>query len=159
MDWVTFWLFLHVMGAIAGFGVSFAFPFLGAQAGKEPAHANFAMRMTDLLSKRWLLPLAILQFVTGVILILAADWDLFANEWLYIGIVLYVIALSFSLTIQIRNEHRIIELTTEPPPAGATGGPPPEVAALGRRLRMGGMFLTAILVTIVILMVYKPGAQ
>ena len=159
MNWVTFWVFLHVMGAIAGFGVSFAFPFLGAQGAKEPAHANFALRVTDLLSKRWLIPLALLQAVTGIILILVADWDLFANEWLYIGIALYVIALAFSLAIQAPTEHRLIELTRDPPPAGATGGPPPEVAALGRRLRIGGMFLTLNLIAIVVLMVYKPGAQ
>jgi uncharacterized membrane protein len=159
MDWVTFWLFLHVMGAIAGFGVSFAFPFLGAQGGKDPAHANFAFRVTELISKRWLIPLAILQGITGIILILTADWDLFANEWLYIGIALYLIAFSFSLLVQARTEHRLIQLTSQPPPPGATGEPPPEVAALGRRLRLGGMFLAANLIAIVVLMVYKPGAS
>lgn len=158
MGWLEFWLFLHVMGAIAGFGVSFAFPFLGAAGGKEPMHANFAIRVTELITKRWVVPLAILQAVTGTILIFAVDWDLFANEWLYIGILLFVINLSFSLFVQARNERRIIELTREPPPPGATGGPPPEVAALGRRLRLGGMFLTINLVAIVVLMVYKPGA-
>ncbi|MGH2663355.1 MAG: DUF2269 family protein [Actinomycetota bacterium] len=159
MDWVTFWLFLHVMGAIAGFGVSFAFPFLGAQGGKDPAHANFAFRVTELISQRWLIPLAILQGITGIILILTVDWDLFANEWLYIGIALYLIAFSFSLLVQARTEHRLIELTSLPPPQGATGGPPPEVAALGRRLRLGGVFLAANLIAIVVLMVYKPGAS
>ena len=44
--------------------------------------------------------------MTGVILILVVDWDLFANEWLYISIALYVISLSYCLTIQTRNEHK-----------------------------------------------------
>jgi uncharacterized membrane protein len=156
---LKFWMFLHVMGAIAGFGVSFAFPFLGVQGRKEPAHANFAVRVTELITKRWLIPLAILQFVTGVILIFVADWDLFANEWLYIGIALYFLNLAFSAGIQGRNAGRMIELTRKAPPPGATGGQPPEVAALGRRLRLGAMFLIANLIVIVALMVVKPGAS
>ena len=37
-------LFLHIGGAIVAFGPTFAFPILGPMAGKEPQHANFALR-------------------------------------------------------------------------------------------------------------------
>ena len=40
--------------------------------------------------------------------------------------------------------------------AGAPAGPPPEIAELGKKLAQGGMILTVLIVSIVILMVTKP---
>ena len=43
-------LFLHILGAIAGFGPSFAFPIVGAMGGKEREHGNFATRVSETIS-------------------------------------------------------------------------------------------------------------
>ena len=40
-------LFLHILGAIAGFGPSFAFPIIGAMGGAEREHGNFATRISE----------------------------------------------------------------------------------------------------------------
>ena len=88
-------LFLHVLGAIAAFGPTFAFPIIGAMGGKEPQHANFATRVSAAISDRLVIPLAIVQGVTGVLLILISGRDLTApsSRWLLLAIVLYAIAL------------------------------------------------------------------
>jgi hypothetical protein len=44
-----------------------------------------------------------------------------------------------------------------PPPPGGTG-PPPEIAALTKKLQMGGMFLTLMVTIIALLMVWRPGS-
>jgi uncharacterized membrane protein len=148
-------LFLHVLGAILAFGPTFAFAIIGAMGGAEPQHANFATRVSARIGDRLVEPLAIFQGITGVLLILISGRDLMAARWLLLGIVLYVIALAYSLFVQKRDVQRIIELTSAPPPPGATGPPPglPEVVA---RVQRAGMILGINLIVIVFLMVVKP---
>ena len=158
MNWlIGLFLFLHVGGAILGFGPTYTFPFIGAMAGKEPQHVNFALRVQNRLASTLVIPLALFQAVTGVGLIWAASIDVFKALWLIAGIVLYVIALSISLFVLLPELRELITLTSTPPtpPAGgaAPSGPPPRVAALVRRARMLGAANGIIIVVIIFLMV------
>ena len=148
-------LFLHVMGAIVAFGPVFSFPIIGAMGGKEPQHANFATRVSEAISHQRVVPLAIFQGITGVALILVTGIDLLATRWLLVGIVLYLIVLSYNIFIGTPTVKKVIEMTSTPPPPGASG-PPPELLALIRRIQLGGMFSGLMIVLIVILMVVKP---
>jgi uncharacterized membrane protein len=156
-------LFLHVLGAIAVFGPTFIFPVIAAQARKSPQNFPFAATLSEYISRRIVIPGAIVQGITGVALILIAGRDLTiaANRWLVAGIILYLIAIGFAITVQEKNAEKMVHLLASmppgPPPAGAPAGPPPEVAALGQKLARGGMLLTTLIVLIVILMVIKPG--
>lgn len=153
-------LFLHVLGAIVAFGPSFlAFPAIGAMGGKEPMHGNFALRVSETISKRvW--PLALIQGVTGVLLILVGSVDLTKALWLDVAIVLYLGALAFSYFRQTPTLHRLIEMSSTPPSAPAPGaapsGPPPAFMAMVKQLQQGGMILGLLVVVIVFLMVTKP---
>jgi hypothetical protein len=153
-------LFLHVLGAIVGFGPSFAFSIIGAMGGKEPMHANFATRVTYAISHRMVWPLALLQGVTGVALIFLANVDLTKALWLDVAIVLYAFALGFSYFVQTPRVVKAIEMTNTPPPPPAPGaepfGPPPALLALVKSIQQGGMILGVNLVLIVALMVTKP---
>jgi hypothetical protein len=160
MSLFTILLFLHVLGAIAAFGSSFtAFPTIGAMGGKEPMHGNFALRVSEAISHRvW--PLALLQGVTGVALIVVGNVDLTKALWLDVAIVLYVAALAFSDFSQTPTLLKIIEMTKTPPPpppaGSAPSGPPPAMLALIRQVQHGGMVLGLLVVVIVFLMVVKP---
>ena len=155
-------LFLHVMGAIAVFGPTFVFPIITSQARKSPQNFPFAATLNEYISRRIVIPGAIVQGITGValIIILGADLTNPAYRWLVGGIILYLIAIGFSILVQEKNAERMVHLLNSmppgPPPAGAPAGPPPEVAALGKKLQQGGMLLTVLIVLIVILMVVKP---
>ena len=154
--WIAIFLFLHVMGAIIAFGPAFsAFPIIGSMAGKEPQHANFAARINEAITNTRVLPLAIFQGITGLVLIYLTGFNPFTELWLGLGIVLYVIALSYALFIQRPAGQRVAELTATPPPPGASG-PPPELMAAVKRAQQGGMILGVLIVAIVILMVTKP---
>jgi uncharacterized membrane protein len=148
-------LFIHVLGAIIAFGPTFSFAIIGAMGGAEPQHANFATRVSKRIGERLVEPLAIFQGITGVLLIVISGRDLFASQWLLLAIVLYLIALYFSLFIQGRWVRRIIDMTTAPPPPGASG-PPPALVELVTKVQRGGMFLGVAIVVIVFLMVLKP---
>ena len=154
---VPFLLFLHVMGAILAFGPTFAFSFMGMMAAKEPQHANFSARQSALISNRLVYPFAILQGITGLLIIWAASYPVMSTPWLLIAIVLYLVMVIYGLTVQRSALHRLIELTSTPPPPGSPPGPPPpELIAVAQRVRRGGMLLSILVVTVVFLMVVKP---
>ncbi len=93
-------------------------------------------------------------------MIYTAHVDLWHSEWLLASIVLYASTFFFAVFVQLRNGTRMLQLLRSmppgPPPEGATG-PPPEVAALAKKLQFGGMYLTASVVVIAILMMWRPG--
>jgi uncharacterized membrane protein len=155
MSLVPWLLLLHVFGAIVAFGPVYAFPIIGAMGGNEPQHGNFATRVSDAISKQRVFPLAVLQGITGVGLILATGINLLATPWLLIGIVLYLIVISYNFLVQTPTVKKVIELTSAPPPPGASG-PPPQLLALIRRIQLGGMFSAVMVLLIVFLMVVKP---
>ena len=149
-------LFLHVLGAIVVFGPTFAFPLIASQARKSPQNGHFAAVVTDVIERRIIIPGAIVQGVTGVLLILVLGADLTsqAYRWLIPGIVLYLIAIGFAVAVQAPAVEKMVELTKTPP---GPEGPSPEFLALTKKLQRGGMFLALLIVTIVFLMVVKPG--
>jgi uncharacterized membrane protein len=157
-------LFLHVMGAIAVFGPTFVFPVIASRAQKSPQNGPFAAALNEYIERRIVIPGAIVQGITGValIVILGANLGEPSYRWLIAGIILYLIAVLFAIFVQAKNAEKMVHLTAGgpppgPPPAGAPAGPPPEIAAMGKKLQQGGMFLTVLIVLIVILMVVKPG--
>ena len=161
MSWVPWLLFLHILGAVIAFGPGFAFAFFGAAAGREPQHANFTLRTSDFIARRLVIPLAILQGVTGLGLVLIEGTELLTRAWLLLAIVLYAVALFIAIGLNLPNLRRLIEMTSAPaagPPAGGppSGGPPPELVLRVARSRQYGMAMSGLVVVIVFLMVVKP---
>jgi uncharacterized membrane protein len=162
MDWVlAILLFLHIFGAIVAFGPTYSFILLGPMVGREPQHANFAIRFQHLVSTRMIAPLAILQGVTGLLIVWKTGINILTTTWLLVAIVLYIIALAIAFGVLIPTAAKLVEATSTPPPPPAPGspppsGPPPHIAALVRRARMAGMTNAILIVIIVFLMVTKP---
>ena len=158
VQFAPFILFLHVMGAILAFGPTFAYSIMGSMAGKEPQHANFSSRQVEAIGNRLVYPLAVFQGITGVLLLIALQIEPQKQPWLVAGIILYLIAITYALTVQRNALHHLIELTSTPPPPGTPPGPPPpEVLATVKKIQRGGMLLGLLIVIIVFLMVVKPG--
>jgi uncharacterized membrane protein len=161
MTLFPWFLFAHILGAIIAFGPTFSSPIIGRMGAAERAHGNFAMRVSRELARVQILPLAILQGITGVALIITGNVDVMARLWLMVAIVLYLIAIGFAIFVQTPRAKRIIEMTSPPaggPPAGGppAGGPPPELMREIKLVKQGGMLLIALVVSIVFLMVVKP---
>jgi uncharacterized membrane protein len=153
-------LFLHIGGAIVAFGPSFAYPIIGAMGGRDPQHAAFAAKVSATIGKRLVTPVAIWVGVTGVLLIVVSGRNPL-ELWLATAIVLYVVALAFSLFVAGPDSARLVEALSAPPPrppAGASppAGPPPHIAPLVAGAQRNGMVLMVLLVAIVLLMVFKP---
>ena len=162
MEWLgTLFLFLHVGGSIVAFGPTFAFPFIGARAAKEPMHGNFALRINHLLVERVVEPGAAFVFLMGVGLIVTRGWNPFTELWLGIGILLFLLIFFYNLLVALPRTKRMIELTSGPKPAppeggGPPAGPPPEFLELADKSARCGMLSTLGLFIILFLMVFKP---
>ena len=154
-------LFLHIGGAILAFGPTFTFPILGPMAGREPQHVSFALRFQMAVARRLIVPLALLQGITGALLIWRIGFDLLTRGWLLLSIALYLGLLVLSIGVGLPNLRRLIDATSGPPPtpppdAPARHGPPPHIAAMVKKGRQIGMIQAATIVVIVFLMVTKP---
>jgi uncharacterized membrane protein len=156
VDAFMIFLFLHVIAAIVAFGPGFASMVAGPMVAKEPQHANFYARTQVATGRKIVTPLALSMAVTGVAMILIRGWSniLGDRHWLEVAIVLYVIAIVYSLAVQAPAGQKLVQLTSTPP---APGSPPnPEIPKTAARVRTGGMILGLLVVAIVFLMVTKP---
>ena len=161
-DLVPWFLVLHVLGAIIAFGPTFSLTVIRDLGRAEPMHGNFATRVSAAISDRRVIPVALTMPVTGIGLIWSVGIDPFSRgaRWLLLGIVLYLIALTYSLTIQKSAVGRIIAMTASPPPSPAPGSapsaPPPALMGAIRTVQRGAILLLGLITAIVFLMVAKP---
>ena len=183
-DLVPIFLTIHVLTAIVAFGPNFAMPLIARMAAQEPQHGLFALRLTDRIEKRLVLPLALTMPISGSLLALGEGINPLVSHWLLGGIVLYVVAMAYALGVQVRTVDRMIEIASHMTAGGPTlaagpgaelarpglvatpgavvlraptyANPGAEMAALGARARNGGFFLMAIVFVIVSLMSGKP---
>ena len=125
-------------------------------ASKEPQHANFAARVNEAIARRISIPVALTMPITGLLIVWQEKLDLLAVRWLLLAIVLYVIAVSYSILVQLPAAGEVVRLSSMPPAPGATPGPPPALRAAVRKVQRGGMILGVLVVVIVGLMVTKP---
>ncbi len=157
-----FLLLCHILTVVVGIGAVMLNGLYAAQGQKRPgppgraiSEANFAV--SDVAEKViYLIP------VFGILLVVFSDeaWK-FSQAWVWMAMVLFVIAMGISHGILIPGHKKINALLAEmeqgPPPAG---GPPPqvvEIEALGKKQAAAGMTLNLSVVVFLILMIWKPG--
>lgn len=149
-----FVLVLHLLGAIAGIGPTFAFAHISALGRTSPVHATFAVSVVRSIQTRFTVPLATLTLATGVALLIILRYDVLQTRWLLLSIVLFVSSLLWALLVQNRDLLRVIEV------ASSGRSPTPEESAdlqrRRRRIRYGGLYMRAAAIAILFLMVLKP---
>ena len=93
--------------------------------------------------------------IWGILMVLVSDDAIgFGDTWIWLSMLLYVVALGISHAVMIPGHRRYNEL------ASAEGGPSvgAEAQGLEKKLAGGGMALNLILVVLIALMIWKPGA-
>ena len=156
-DYLMLLLVLHIMGAIVAFGATFAFPFIGALAQKPGAPVPWFLKLNETIEEKLVLPVALtLQPLTGTLLILRSKgtFNPFNSNghWLLAALIIYTVAMYFSVFVQRSNTIKAVKMAE----AQEFG---PEFGGLMKKLGQGGQFLTLLLITIIILMIVKPGSH
>lgn len=142
---------LHIFFAIVAVGFNISYSVWQARAAREPQHMGYALRGIKFMDDRIANPAYVGLAVVGVILVFIGPYE-FEQLWIAVSIGLYlalVVIGLFLYTPTLRNQIAAYE----------SGGPESsEFTTLGSRGRLIGMVLGLIVVTIIILMVVKPGA-
>ena len=155
--WFAVLLVIHVFGAIAGIGPSFAFAVMGPLAGKlgGPPALGVLEAMHAVESKIVLPTALVLQWLTGVGLIFnrGLNHDFFNGHhaWLLWAILLYISIVTISLTVNTPTLKKMIAMAKSGPPGE-------EFQRLAARAAKAGPLLTVMTVAIVVLMIWKPGS-
>ncbi|MEA3056638.1 MAG: putative integral rane protein [Actinomycetota bacterium] len=142
-------LVIHLLTVVVGIGSVVLNGVYGAQAKKAgPNGGNAIVRANFEVTKIaeifiYLIP------VTGILMVLKSDAFDFSDTWVWLSIVLYVIAVGNAHMNLIPGAKKMIELTQGPPT--------PEMESWGKRLAIAGTTNDLIVVALVVLMVWKPG--
>jgi hypothetical protein len=156
-------LVLHLLAVVVGIGGVTLNALYGMAAERRKGGEGLAIAETNLhvslVAERFIYA----AFPLGLLLVWASDgaWEL-SQTWVWLSITIYVAALGVSHGIVIPTAKAMNglmrDLVARP---AAPGGPPPEVAqlqALGKKIGMSSMLLHLATVSLVALMVWKPGA-
>jgi len=150
-----FFLVLHIFGAIVAVGFSVSYGIWTALGdAKGAAERAFALRSISWIDRRFTTPAFVLQFFTGAILVLLIGTEILNQGWLRISIGLYI-ALTTLAVVKFAPLHRRQTALAVQIAAGET--PDEDYATVARQARLWGIVVVLITLTIVVLMVTKPG--
>jgi uncharacterized membrane protein len=162
----NFLLFLHILCAIVGFGSVMLNGLYAVQAKKRRGPGGLAVVEANFFVSKIAEYFIYAVFILGILLVVTGNdlWSM-SDGWISAAMLLYIIGIAISHAVMIPGTKKIIRLQNElasagAPPAGASG-PPPQVAeieATGKRLGIFGPILNVLLIVILYLMVFKPGA-
>ena len=145
---------IHIGGAIVGFGPVFTFMILAGRANKAgPAGAAALLEGIVAIEHSITVPVATFaQPLSGIGLIFLLGWstDFFAHTWLWVALVIYVVAYYIAVFHQTPTIARMAKLLKAGPPT-------PEFAVLAARASKGGPTITVLVAAMVVLMILKPG--
>lgn len=169
-------LVLHVMCVIVGFGTVFLNGIYGMEskrrAGREGLAVFEATERVGRVAEGFIL--AVPVFGIALVLMSHKVWS-FSQAWVSAALAIYVVGIILSFGFHLPNlrrmgmlMHELVALSDNVPVAvggpaesAPVGGPPPQVAELelrGKRAGMYGGTLNLIIISVVILMVWKPGS-
>jgi hypothetical protein len=89
---------VHIGLVVIAFGSPFTYPIIQMTAEKRsPRNVPFALRLIGRIDRGMVTPVAVLVGLTGVYQWIKGDWDLGRDQWLSIGIGLYLLAFATAL--------------------------------------------------------------
>ena len=160
-------LLLHILCAIVGFGTVILNGLYGREAKRRPGPGGLAITEANLTVSGIAEYFIYAVFILGLALVGMSDklWS-FSQTWIWLAMLLYIVGIGISHGVLFPNARRMKELSAElvaggPPPADAPPGPPPQVAEMERRgktLGAASSVLHVLLIVILVLMIWKPGA-
>jgi uncharacterized membrane protein len=154
-------LVLHILCAIVGLGSVMLNGIYASQAARRQGSARRAVSESNFFVSSigeyfiYAIP------VFGILLVLASDkaWK-FSQTWVWLSLVIYVVAIGISHSILIPGHKRLNSLFAEMED-GAAAAPDSrqavEVDAIGKRMAAAGAILDVTVVVFLILMIWKPG--
>lgn len=161
LDFYTFVVFVHISSAIVAFGATFAYPLVEMTLQRVDVRALPGWHEAQLqLTRKLITPGAILLLISGMYMISDDRWDGVGGFWTGAagGIVVVLLGLGhgfFAPQARKRRDQARADLDAG---AAETGRMSEAYEALRKRTMPVGMLSLLLVLTAVLLMVWKPGA-
>ena len=149
----NFFLLLHLVSVVVGFGGVLLNGLYGAQAKTRPGPGGLAISEANFfVSTKVAEPALYLAPLFGFALIGLSDsaWE-FSQTWITLSLVLYVIGLANARLVLVPTSAKMIEMMRAGPPD------PVKMEAAGKRLAAAGGFSHLVFVALMVVMIWKPG--
>ncbi len=159
VDFYAIVLFIHIVAAIAAFGVTFAYPAIDAALRRiDPRSLPAYHELQIQITQRVITPAAAIVLIAG--LYMAIDrWKHVSSGWWSGALVLLIVILGIEHAVLLPNARRLRDRATRDveASAGATVTLDAEYEQLARQRQIFGGVVQLIVVVVVFLMVVKPG--
>jgi uncharacterized membrane protein len=155
-------LLLHILAVIVGIGTVMLNGLYDAQSRRRPGPGRRAISEANYAVSSKAEYVIYTIPILGILLVLVNDgWD-FDQTWIWLAIVLFVVALGISHAVLFPSHKKLNALLAEmeqgPSPAGGPAPQAAEVETLTKKLAGAGTTLNLMVVVFLVLMIWKPGA-
>ena len=147
-------LLLHLLAVIGGIGTVMLNGLYAAKAKQTGGSGGTAVSVANYDVSMVAEKLIYTIPIWGILMVLVSDDAIsFGDTWIWLSLVLYVVALGISHAVLVPGHRRYNEL------AASSGGPSvgDEAQAIEKKLAGAGMALNLLVVVLVALMIWKPG--
>ncbi|MCU1458188.1 MAG: hypothetical protein JWL73_2280 [Actinomycetia bacterium] len=151
-------LVLHLLASIVGFGAVMLNALYVRQAQRRPGPDGLAVLEANFAVSSVAEKVIYAVPVLGLALVGMSDkaWK-FSQLWVWLSLVLFVVALGIVHAIVIPSEKKVMALLRRQIDGDADPSIASELEANGKKRDIAGPILAILLVVIVFLMVWKPG--
>jgi hypothetical protein len=163
-SFTDFVLALHILGVVAGFGATFAYPiFLSAGLRMDPAVTPWFFRMTQLITRRLIYPGLVLVLVCGIYLAAQEhQFHAFYVQWGFAAVIIIGGVEGGVMAPRTRTLIGLAERDLAGAPAAASGDRGfsfgSEYQGVLRQLSIGGTVQSLVVVLTVVFMALHLGA-
>jgi uncharacterized membrane protein len=140
--------YVHILAVITAVGANFTYAYWLARAGRDPVRLVFVIESVQRLDRRVANPAYIVAFLAGLAIVATGPYGL-GSPWIVTAIVLYVLIAVLGISLYGPAVRRQLDLARTDPSSEAYG-------QAARRSQVLGILVTAIVLVIVALMVFKP---
>jgi uncharacterized membrane protein len=143
--------FVHILLAIAAVGFNASYAVWLQRAARAPEHLGFALPGVKFLDDRVANPAYGLLLLSGLAMVVVGHLSL-TTFWIAAALILWLLAMGVGLLLYTPTLRRQIEALEAHGPESA------EYRALNGRGTVVGVGTSVVVLTIVVLMVFKPGS-
>jgi uncharacterized membrane protein len=143
--------FVHILLAIAAVGFNASYAVWLQRAARAPEDLGFALRGVKFLDDRVANPAYGLLLLSGLAMVVVGHLSL-TTFWIAAALILWLLAMGVGLLLYTPTLRRQIEALEAHGPESA------EYRALNGRGTVVGVGTSVVVLTIVVLMVFKPGS-
>lgn len=159
LDFYAIVLFVHILGAIAAFGVTFAYPVIDQVIrSRDPRSLPIMHEAQIQIARKVVTPAAVLVLIAGVYM--ASDrWSDLSSGWWSgaFGILVVIVGLEHAVLVPLARRLRDRAALDAQASGGGTVTLSAEYEQLARQRMLFGGLVSLLVVVAVFLMVLKPG--